>query len=155
MRFIQIDRVEELRLGESIRAVKCITLADDVFDEHFPGLPVYPGSLVLEAMAQAGGLLILSTIKNEGGSLRKCLLVMANRLKFKVPVLPGDKLVVKASISSRLDSSILINASAEVDGEIRASGELTFGLGEPLSEPTGTRLLELFGPCFPAKMQSR
>lgn len=148
MRFIQIDRVEELSPYESIRAIKCVTLADEVFNEHFPGQPIYPGSLVFESMAQTGGMLMMASDLKTGTPLRQCAVLMANRLKFKKFVLPGDRLSITAKLQSRLDSSFIVEAKVEVDGELKATGELTFGLGEVLGDRMRLKILDLFMPCL-------
>jgi len=66
MRFYLYDRVEEICYGRYMVAVKCITLADDVFDEHFPGHPIFPGSLIMEGLAQLGGALFELTMRERG-----------------------------------------------------------------------------------------
>lgn len=126
MRFHLVDRIEEICYGKYIVGVKCITLADDVFNEHFPSYPIFPGSLILEGMAQLSGSFFQLMMAREGDSSRQAILTMANRLKFKRPAEPGDRMVFRADIVSMREDFGVAKVTAEIDGEPTASGELTF-----------------------------
>ncbi len=130
MRFYLIDRVEEIRYGEYIKGIKCISLSDDVFNEHFPGFPVFPGSLIIESMAQLAGTLFELTMKEGEGPLLRCALSMVNRIKFKKPVLPGDRMELTARVTGMREESGMAKVRVEVDGELCAEGELTFTFHE-------------------------
>lgn len=126
MRFHLIDRIDEISYGKYISGVKCVSLADDVFDEHFPGYPVFPGSLIIESLAQLGGSLFELMMKNENISGRRSILSIVNNIKFKKPVVPGDRLLLRADILSYHEDFGVVKVKAENEGKICASGELTF-----------------------------
>ena len=98
--FLLVDRVVELQLGERIVALKNVTVNEPFFEGHFPGLPVMPGVLILEAMAQAAGILGFKTMdkKPDEGSIY--LFVGADKLRFKRQVIPGDQLRLEAEYIS-------------------------------------------------------
>ncbi|MCB9497129.1 MAG: beta-hydroxyacyl-ACP dehydratase [Fibrobacteria bacterium] len=126
MRFHLIDRIEEIRYGKHIVGVKCVSLSDEVFDEHFPGYPVFPGSLVLEGMAQLAGSFFEIMMDHDGLELRQSVLVMANRMKWSKPAEPGDRILYRADILSRREDFGVAKVQASIDGEVSATGELTF-----------------------------
>ncbi len=126
MRFYLIDRIEEIHYGESITAVKCITLADDVFSEHFPGYPVFPDSLILEGLSQLGGLFFEIMMKHDNMPIQRCILSSVNKLHFKRPARPGDKLFYQVKIVAIRDEYGVVKVKAKIEGEICAEGELTF-----------------------------
>lgn len=126
MRFHLIDRIEEIRHGHHIVGVKCVSLSDDVFDEHFPGYPIFPGTLVLEGMAQLAGSFFEMTMLHQGLVPRHCILAMANRVKWTKPAEPGDRMIYRADILSFSEEFGVARTRAEIDGEVSASAELTF-----------------------------
>src|SRR5690348_4706404 len=94
MRWIWIDRFVEFRSGHSARAVKCTSLAEDVFAEHFPGYPVFPAALMLEGLAQAGGILV-----GEANQFReKVVLAKVLRASFRREVLAGEQVVYDVEV---------------------------------------------------------
>lgn len=126
MRFHLLDRIEEIRYHDWISAVKCVSLSDEVFDEHFPGHPVYPGSLILEGLAQLGGSFFELNMLHEGQPVRRSVLSIVNRMKFRRPVVPGDRMQLRARLVSYREEFGVVAVQSEVDGEIVAEGELTF-----------------------------
>ena len=126
MRFHLVDRIEEIRHGAHVTGVKCVTLADDVFDEHFPGFPVFPGSLILEGLAQLAGSFFEITMKERGLPPRRAVLAIVNRLKLRRPVGPGDRLVYRADILAMGEEHGQAKVAATLEGEPVADGELTF-----------------------------
>ncbi|HDG97216.1 MAG TPA: beta-hydroxyacyl-ACP dehydratase [Desulfobacterales bacterium] len=126
MRFYLYDRVEEICYGRYMVAVKCITLADDVFDEHFPGHPIFPGSLIMEGLAQLGGALFELTMRERGEDIKFAMLSMVNRLKFRKPAKPGDRLVYRVEIKVMRDDYGVVKAKACLDSSEIATGELLF-----------------------------
>ena len=126
MRFHLVDRVDKICYNKYIQGVKCITLADDVFDEHFPGYPIFPGSLILEGLAQMGGSFFELIFKNEGRKNVRSVLSIVNKMKFKKPVVPGDRLIYTSTIVSISQEYGVADVKAEIDGEIIASGNLLF-----------------------------
>ncbi len=148
MRFHLLDRIEEVAYNEHITAVKCVSLSDDVFDEHFPGRPVFPGSLVIEGLAQLGGAFFELIMKREGKPVRQCVLSIVNRMKFRRPVYPGDRIAMRADIVSYRDDYGVVSVRGEVDGEVCAEGELTFTFLGLLDETLYRSRLELLRICM-------
>jgi 3-hydroxyacyl-[acyl-carrier-protein] dehydratase len=126
MRYILLDRIEQIEHSRRLRAVKTVSRSEDFFTDHFPGHPVMPGALLIECMAQAGtALLELSQ------DLRiKALLVMVERAKFKLPVRPGDSMLVDIAIDSNDGSWARVSGSIAVEQRVVADAMLTFSLNE-------------------------
>ena len=98
--FLLIDRVEELSIGESIKAYKNVTYNEQIFQGHFPGHPIYPGVIIIEGLAQAGGVLAFKSMEKDGVDLSdKVVYFMSiDNAKFRNPVRPGDKLEYRISV---------------------------------------------------------
>jgi len=97
--FILIDRIENMIPGESLTAIKNVTINEPFFQGHFPGQPVMPGVLILESMAQAASLLALKTVDNP---LSKNMLFSGvDNAKFRKPIMPGDTIVIKMRLVKR------------------------------------------------------
>ena len=98
--FLLIDRVEELSIGESIKASKNVTYNEQIFQGHFPGHPIYPGVMIIEGLAQAGGVLAFKSMEKDGVDLSdKVVYFMSiDNAKFRNPVRPGDKLEYRISV---------------------------------------------------------
>ncbi|WP_298026464.1 3-hydroxyacyl-ACP dehydratase FabZ [uncultured Campylobacter sp.] len=98
--FLLIDRVEELSIGESIKAYKNVTYGEQIFQGHFPGHPIYPGVMIIEGLAQAGGVLAFKSMEKDGVDLSdKVVYFMSiDNAKFRNPVRPGDKLEYRISV---------------------------------------------------------
>ena len=121
--FLMLDRVVEIKEGEFIKAYKNISINEDYFKGHFPDTPIYPGALIVEAMAQAACVLMKKSVPD----LNATLFYITNvKVRFLKPVVPGDQLniTVKAVKLTRLGS--ICEAEADVAGETVAKGELTF-----------------------------
>jgi 3-hydroxyacyl-[acyl-carrier-protein] dehydratase len=122
--FLLVDRVTELNLGESIVAYKNVTVNEPFFNGHFPDHPVMPGVLILEAMAQAAGILGFKTMDKtpQDGSIY--YFVGSDKLRFKRPVVPGDKLQLEAAIMSEKRGIWKFECRASVDGQLVASATI-------------------------------
>lgn len=114
--FLLVDRVLELTEGESIVAYKNISINEPIFTGHFPEIPVFPGVLIIEAMAQAAGILGFKTMgkKPQDGSIY--YFVGADDVRFKRPVVPGDQLRLEAKILSEKRGIWKFECRALVDG---------------------------------------
>ncbi|HTM18941.1 MAG TPA: hypothetical protein VL172_00470 [Kofleriaceae bacterium] len=130
MRYLLLDRITTLEPPGRARAVKCVSLADDVFVDHFPGHPVLPGALLLESMAQLGGVLVEAAMRERGRRDLHALLVMVNRAKFRHMVRPGDRVELEATTSSVTEDGGQVRATASVDGTVAAEAELGFAFAE-------------------------
>lgn len=122
--FLLVDRVTELNLGESIVAYKNVTINEPFFDGHFPGHPVMPGVLVVEAMAQAAGVLGFRTMNKQAEDGSIYYLVGADNLRFKRPVVPGDRLQLEAKVISERRGLWKFDCKASVDGELVSSATI-------------------------------
>ena len=98
--FLLLDRIESMEKGTKIVALKNVTINEDFFNGHFPGFPVMPGVLIVEAMAQAGGILALQDLGGELGT-RKIFFMSIEKARFRHPVVPGDQLRIEVSIERR------------------------------------------------------
>ena len=118
--FLLIDGILRCQPGESIVAVKNVSFNEPYFLGHFPGHPVMPGVLIVEAMAQAAGVLIWESIPAEERNFI-LYLVGVEKTRFKHPVRPGDRLVLTVELVSRRRNFWRFHATAEVDGRLMAS----------------------------------
>jgi 3-hydroxyacyl-[acyl-carrier-protein] dehydratase len=130
MRYLLIDRITALEPPELARAVKCVSLSDDVFAHHFPGHPVMPGALIVEALAQLGGVLLEATVRQQGQSEeRHALLTIIERAKFRRLVRPGDRLHLEARVVRASEDGGQIRGMVRLDEDaLVAEADLTYAL---------------------------
>ena len=129
--FLLVDRVVELDPHKRIRALKNVTFNEPYFQGHFPGRPVMPGVLVIEAMAQAGGLLTqLSLPRDAIGEGKLFYLVKVDNARFNRMVLPGDQLDIEVVLKRTIRNMALYECSARVDGQVVASAEILCAEGK-------------------------
>ncbi|MDD5043972.1 MAG: bifunctional UDP-3-O-[3-hydroxymyristoyl] N-acetylglucosamine deacetylase/3-hydroxyacyl-ACP dehydratase [Candidatus Omnitrophica bacterium] len=125
--FLFVDRVLSLEQGKRITAVKNVTINDYFFVGHFPGKPIMPGVIMIEAMAQAGGIMMLSGPENRG---KLAYFLAANNVKFRKTVVPGDQLVLEVEVLKFKSKTGLVSGRALVDGKVAVEAELMFALVE-------------------------
>jgi len=127
--FLLVDRVTEVKPGEEITGIKNITINEPFFQGHFPIKPVFPGVLIIEALAQATGLLAFAT-ENVSASDGKSLfyLVGIDNARFKQPAGPGDQLVLHVKVIKNKRGVWKFSGEAKVDGKTIASAELMCAL---------------------------
>ncbi|MGD2008679.1 MAG: 3-hydroxyacyl-ACP dehydratase FabZ [Cellvibrionales bacterium] len=122
--FLLVDRVVALELGESIHAYKNLSINEPFFDGHFPEEPVFPGVLLIEAMAQAAGLLGFKTMGKKPSDGAIYYLVGVDGLRFKRPCVPGDRVELFAKIISERRGIWKFEVRAEVDGALCAAATI-------------------------------
>ena len=125
--FLLIDRVLETGEG-TITAVKNITFNEPCFTGHFPDRPVFPGVLLIEAMAQAGGFLFLREVENRENKL--IYFAGIDKCRFRRPVIPGDQVIFEVEIISRRRSLAKLKGRALVDGELACEAQLLSSMTE-------------------------
>lgn len=122
--FILVDRVLECTPGESLVALKNVTINEPFFPGHFPQRAVMPGVLILEAMAQATGLLAFATIGHPPGPNELYYFVGIDKARFREMVVPGDQILFKVKILAAKRNIWKFSGIAEVDGKVAAEAEL-------------------------------
>ncbi len=124
--FLLIDTVEALEPGIRAVARKCVSYNEPYFAGHFPGEPVMPGVLIIEALAQTGAVAVLSLEENRG---KTAYFAGINAAKFKQKVVPGDVLELETEIIRQKGPIGIGKATAKVEGKLVCSAELTFAIG--------------------------
>lgn len=119
--FLLIDRVLSHTPGGEIVAIKNVTCNEPYFQGHFPGRPIMPGVLIIEAMAQAAGVLAFRTAGVEPTENSTFYFVGIDKARFRAPVVPGDQLVLKARVERRIRTIWRFHTEASVDGKVVAS----------------------------------
>jgi 3-hydroxyacyl-[acyl-carrier-protein] dehydratase len=125
--FLLVDRVLELEPNQRVLAVKNVTINEPFFQGHFPGHPVMPGVLVLEALAQAGGLLTQLSAAAAGavnGEEKLFYLVKIDNARFSRMVVPGDRLMLEVKLKRMIRNMAMYECTASVDGKTVASADI-------------------------------
>lgn len=125
--FLLVDRITELTPGEYIEGLKNVSISEPVFQGHFPGHPIYPGVMIIEGMAQAGGVLAFKSmdVESQEEIANKVVYFMSiDKAKFRAPVTPGDQLVYKIDVIKHKGAVWQLDAKAYVDDKIVAQAEL-------------------------------
>jgi len=122
--FLLVDRVLECVPGERVLALKNVTANEEFFVGHFPGRPVMPGVMILEAMAQAAGILAFVTAGVYASDDVRFYFAGIDKARFRRPVVPGDQLLLKATLERRIRTIWKFSAVAEVAGEEVSSAEM-------------------------------
>jgi 3-hydroxyacyl-[acyl-carrier-protein] dehydratase len=155
--FLLIDRVVEFEPTRRLVAIKNVTINEPFFQGHFPGYPIMPGVLVVEAMAQAGGIIMLAEIADRENKL--VFFTGIERAKFRRPVTPGDQLRIEVEVLSFRTRAGRILGRAMVDGKLACEATLTCQVvprvrepraaapeGEPKAEPGSATGAQGLGP---------
>jgi beta-hydroxyacyl-ACP dehydratase FabZ len=124
--FLLIDRIVDYEPGKRVVGIKNVTLNEPYFDGHFPGAPVMPGVLIVEAMAQTAGVLMLATLPNREEKL--IFFTGIDRAKFRKPVIPGDQLRLELVVLRLRPRYIRLEGKAYVDGALVAEAEISSSL---------------------------
>jgi beta-hydroxyacyl-ACP dehydratase FabZ len=127
--FLLVDRVLELEPGKRLKALKNVTINEPFFIGHFPAAPIMPGVLIVEAMAQAGGVLVFASAPEE--ATRKLIYFMAiDKVRFRKPVVPGDQLIFTVEIVKQRSKAVKLAGSAAVNDQLVAEAEMMASMGE-------------------------
>ena len=120
-----IDRITDMDLKQSIKGFKNVSISEPAFQGHFPGHPIYPGVLILEGMAQCGGVLALksSDLTDEEMKNKVIYFMSIDNAKFRTPVRPGDRLDYVLEVIKMKSSLMVLKGQAFVDGKICAEAE--------------------------------
>ncbi len=125
--FLLVDRVTDLDPGKMIEGYKNVSISEPIFQGHFPDHPIYPGVMIIEGMAQAGGVLAFKSMdaKGQNDTKDKVVYFMSiDKAKFRAPVVPGDKLVYKLTVIKNRGNVWHLDGKAYVDEKLVTEAEL-------------------------------
>ncbi|MEM7252837.1 MAG: 3-hydroxyacyl-ACP dehydratase FabZ [Pseudomonadota bacterium] len=131
--FVLIDRVLECVPGERLRALKNVSVNEPFFPGHFPQNPVMPAVLILEAMAQATGIMAMKSFEPAPSDNAIYYFVGVDKARFRRPVIPGDQLIIDVTYQRHTKGILRAGAEAKVDGKLAASAELMGALRDLVS----------------------
>lgn len=126
--FLLVDRIVEIEWGQRAVGIKNVTVNEPFFQGHFPGNPIMPGVLIVEALAQVGAVAILGMEEHRG---KLAFFAGIDRVRFKRPVRPGDVLRLEVQVGKMRRNIGTGTGKATVDGQVVAEGELMFALIDP------------------------
>jgi len=117
-----VDRILELEPGQRVVGLKNVTANEQFFQGHFPGAPVMPGVLIVEAMAQCGAVLFLRDLPDRDTKL--FLFGGVDKARFRRPVVPGDQLIMECVVLQKRSNTVKLKGTAKVDGQVVAEAEM-------------------------------
>ncbi|OYV88254.1 MAG: 3-hydroxyacyl-[acyl-carrier-protein] dehydratase FabZ, partial [Ignavibacteriae bacterium 37-53-5] len=135
--FLLVDKIVDFKLDEKVVGVKNVSTNEPFFQGHFPGKPVMPGVLIVEAMAQTGGILLLNGMDNPGDKL--VYFMSMNNVKFRRTVIPGDQLIMQVELASRRNKIATMVGKAFVDGTLVAEAEMTAAIVDATNTPSDVK----------------
>ena len=121
--FLLVDRILELEPGKKVVGLKNVTMNEPYFQGHFPGTPIMPGVLIIEAMAQAGGVLAIKSLP-QGSEGALMYFMGLEQVKFRRQVVPGDQLILELEILKQRPKIMKFSGTAKVDGQLAAEAQL-------------------------------
>ncbi|SFC12626.1 3-hydroxyacyl-ACP dehydratase FabZ [Butyrivibrio sp. YAB3001] len=125
--FLMIDKITDFEYGKFVEAVKNVSVNEPWSQGHFPGKPIYPGAMIIESAAQAGGFIFYN--KDDEEKKRGGMLVKVGNFKFVKVVRPGDQLVIRTELVDQIGNYVTVRVKATVDGKKVAEGEETYVVG--------------------------
>jgi 3-hydroxyacyl-[acyl-carrier-protein] dehydratase len=120
--FLLVDAIEEMEAGKRIVGIKNVSINESYFQGHFPGQPIMPGVLIIEAMAQTGGVLLLAEVPDRDNKL--IYFVAIDNARFRRPVVPGDQLKLELTVASCRGTFCKLEGRASVNGELAAEATM-------------------------------
>ena len=120
--FLLVDRIQEFEAGRRISGIKNVTINEPFFQGHFPGHPIMPGVLIIEAMAQVGGVLLLGMVDDP--DRRVVYFMSLDNVKFRRPVKPGDQLLFEVEVVQLRGTVCKMRGVARVDGEVVTEADM-------------------------------
>ena len=155
MRWLLVDRIDEMVVGESAVGHTCFPADTPFFADHFPGFPVVPGVIILEALAQLSGKLIGYSVRLERGDWPFPILSMANHVKFRRFVRPDQEIRLETKMTSLRDEMAAVQVRARVDGRLHAQAEQIFVFNAvPLDDPAEMERVESIERAHLARLWS-
>lgn len=150
MRFYLLDRITHMEVGNSIKGIKCWSMSNEIFNEHFPGFPVVPGVLAIESMAQLLGTLIEKSHLEKFGQEYESYAVLSivHKAKFKGFLIPGDQAVMEGKLINLEINHAQGKVETFLDGKQINSCELSFGLIPKKNLSDNARLAEIRDDYF-------
>jgi beta-hydroxyacyl-ACP dehydratase FabZ len=121
--FILVDRILELELNKRVVGLKNVSINEPFFQGHFPGTPIMPGVLILEAMAQTSGVLAIASMSESGKSALMYFMGL-DQVKFRKMVVPGDQLIMELTVLKQRAKIMKLAGTAKVDGQVVAEAQL-------------------------------
>ncbi len=122
--FLLVDKIVELDPGKRVVGIKNVTINEPFFQGHFPGQPIMPGVLILEAMAQVAGVMALKTVPPEQVKNKVLYFMTIDKAKFRKPVLPGDQIRFELDVLRMRSNVVNFKGQAVVDGAVTAEAEM-------------------------------
>lgn len=129
-----VDRVQSLTVGEDIHAIKAVTFNEEFFQGHFPGRPIMPGVLQIEALAQAAAILAMETLELAGSGKLVYFMAIENA-KFRMPVEPGCLLDLRVGFIQKRTRVCKFRGKAEIEGKVACEVNFTAMIADPAAEP--------------------
>lgn len=127
--FLLVDRVVAFEKNKRIVAIKNVTINEPFFQGHFPDIPIMPGVLIVEAMGQAGGVLVIRSLPSE--TQGKMIYFMGfDKVRFRKPVVPGDQLIMELEMLKLRSKAVKMAGIAKVDGKVVAEAQLMATYGD-------------------------
>jgi beta-hydroxyacyl-ACP dehydratase FabZ len=122
--FLLVDKIVEMEMGKRIVGIKNVTINEPFFQGHFPGMPIMPGVLILEAMAQVCGVMALKTVPPEQVKNKVIFFMTIDKVKFRKPVVPGDQIRFEMEVLRMRSNSMSFKGQAIVDGAVTTEAEM-------------------------------